>query len=180
MTPAASSSAPLTGRLLSLDQFRGYTVAAMFFVNYGGNFAAVPAVLKHHHTYCSLADTVMPQFLFAVGFALRLVVLRNLQKSGARTTWLRALRRIGLLLVLGLAFYHLDWDTTRWDGLLHPIWRPWGEAQLWRDAFETLVHIAVTSLWVLPVIAASARLRLLFGMAAASRPVRVVLVSAAA
>ena len=164
MAPAPTRAALLTGRLLSLDQFRGYTVAAMFLVNYGGNFAAMPAVLKHHNTYCSLADTVMPQFLFAVGFALRLVVLRNLNQTGARTTWLRALRRIGLLLVVGLAFYHLNWDTTRWDGLLHPIWRPWGVADLWRDAFQTLVHIAVTSLWVLPVIAAAARPRLLFGV----------------
>lgn len=56
-------------RLVSLDQFRGYTVIGMILVNYVGGFAVVPEVLKHHNDYCSYADTIMPQFLFAVGFA---------------------------------------------------------------------------------------------------------------
>ncbi|MBY0374472.1 MAG: hypothetical protein K2Q23_10790, partial [Bryobacteraceae bacterium] len=68
----------MNGRILSMDQFRGYTVAGMFLVNFLGGFAAVHPVLKHHNTYCSYADTIMPQFFFAVGFALRLVLLRNI------------------------------------------------------------------------------------------------------
>ena len=55
-------------RIQSLDQFRGYTVAAMFVVNFLGGFASVPAILRHHNTYCSYADIVMPHFFFAVGF----------------------------------------------------------------------------------------------------------------
>jgi predicted acyltransferase len=151
------------GRIESLDQFRGYTVAGMFFVNYAGGFAAIPAVLKHHNTYCSYADTIMPHFLFAVGFALRLVVLRNRDRRGARATWLRALRRIAVLAVIGVVFYHLSFDDRRWDGLFRPQWGPWTAASFWRESFQTLVHIAVTSLWVLPVIAAPAIPRLLFG-----------------
>ena len=38
----------------------------------------VPAIFKHHNTYCSYADTIMPQFFFAVGFAYRLTFLRRL------------------------------------------------------------------------------------------------------
>ncbi|RYD28820.1 MAG: DUF1624 domain-containing protein, partial [Verrucomicrobiaceae bacterium] len=69
-------------RLKSLDQFRGYTVAAMFAVNFLGGYAATPALLRHHNTWCSFADTVMPQFFFAAGMALRLVVLREIRQHG--------------------------------------------------------------------------------------------------
>ena len=67
-----------TRRIVSLDQFRGYTVAGMLFVNFLGGYQVVPAVFKHHNTYCSYADTIMPQFFFAVGFAYRLTFLRRL------------------------------------------------------------------------------------------------------
>jgi predicted acyltransferase len=152
-------------RIESLDQFRGYTVAGMFFVNYAGGFAAIPAVFKHHNTFCSYADTIMPQFFFAVGFAFRLVVLRNREKLGVRAAYLRALQRIVTLLLVGIVFYQLSFDTDRWDGLLYPRWHLWTESSFWRGSFQTLVHIAVTSLWVLPVIAASARTRFLFAIA---------------
>src|SRR4051794_41872339 len=70
------------GRIVSLDQFRGYTVAGMLLVNFLGAYKAVPALLKHHNTYCSYADTIMPQFFFAVGFAYRLTFLRRLERQG--------------------------------------------------------------------------------------------------
>ena len=77
-THAPPAPPPPSGRIVSLDQFRGYTVAGMLLVNFLGGYAAVPAVLKHHNTYCSYADTIMPQFFFAVGFAFRLTFLRRL------------------------------------------------------------------------------------------------------
>ena len=154
-------------RIQSLDQFRGYTVAGMFFVNFAGGFAAIPAVLKHHNTYCSYADTIMPQFFFAVGFALRLVLLRNIGSMGGRAAYGRALRRIALLAVVALVFYNLSFDENRWFGLLRPSWTDWAVESFWRDSFQTLLHIAVTSLWVLPVIARPAMARLVFGIASA-------------
>ena len=44
----------------------------MVLVNFLGGYAAVPQIFQHSHDYCSYADTIMPQFLFAVGFAFRL------------------------------------------------------------------------------------------------------------
>ena len=77
-------------RIISLDQFRGYTVAAMFFVNFIGGFkVAAPDFLLHHNTYCSYADTIMPHFLFAVGFALRLVMIREVERRGRAAVDLR-------------------------------------------------------------------------------------------
>ena len=148
---------PPRDRLHSLDQFRGYTVAGMFLVNFLGAFAAVHPLLKHHNTYCSYADTVMPQFFFAVGFAFRLAFLRHVEKVGAAQAYRQAIvRGFGLILV-GVVVYHLDgkfpsWEALSKDGLggfLSTAWR--------RSMFQALVHIGVTSLWVLPVIARSAR-----------------------
>jgi len=60
-----------SNRVVSLDQFGGYTVAGMLLVNFIGGFREVGALWKHHNMYCSYADTIMPQFFFAVGFAFR-------------------------------------------------------------------------------------------------------------
>src|SRR6478735_2290569 len=95
------------GRLASLDQFRGYTVLAMFLVNLVAGYAAVPRWLHFEHTYCSYHDTVMPQFFLAVGFALRLAFLRRRQAAGAAAAYGRLARRGLGLLLLGAVVYHL-------------------------------------------------------------------------
>ena len=76
----------------------------MFLVNFLSSFREIHPLLKHHNTYNSYADTIMPQFFFAVGFALRLVLLRNIGSMGPRKAYGRALRRIGVLAVLALVF----------------------------------------------------------------------------
>jgi predicted acyltransferase len=140
-------AAPRVSRLASLDQLRGYTMAGMFLVNFIAPYAAAPDLLRHHRTYCSYADTIMPHFLFAVGFALRLAHARRVEQVGPRAATARVLRRSLLLLLVGVAFYSLDdspwrrlahFDLVGWLGLM----------------FQTLVHIAVTTVWVLPIIRA--------------------------
>lgn len=147
-TPNAPSS-----RLPSLDQFRGYTVAGMFFVNFIGGYAATPAIFDHHNTYCSYADTIMPQFFFAVGFAYRLTFLRRLEKDGLGQAIRHSVRRNLGLLLLGIVIYHLDGSFGSWqDWREHGLWGLLGGFR--GSMFQTLVHIAVTSLWILPVIGA--------------------------
>ena len=153
---------PASGRLLSLDQFRGYTVAGMLFVNFAGGFAAIHPVFHHHNTYCSYADTIMPQFFFAVGFALRLVMLRNRETLGAKAAYWRVLRRIALLTGLGVLIYNLGWLTLSATDFTAPKLHSLVAKSFWRDTFQTLVHIGVTSLWVLPVIIRPIRMRVLF------------------
>jgi predicted acyltransferase len=99
------ASIPPSGRLVSLDQFRGYTVAGMFLVNFLGDYAAIPEIFKHHGTYCSYADMIMPQFFFAVGFAYRLTFLRGMEQSGAWPTYRHAITRNLGLILLGVVFY---------------------------------------------------------------------------
>jgi predicted acyltransferase len=142
-------------RLHSLDQFRGYTVAGMFLVNFLGGFAAIHPLLKHHNTYCSYADTIMPQFFFAVGMALRLASPRPSKLVK---------RALGLILV-GAVVYHLDGKYATFDAM------SWGEffGKAWRRSlFQALVHIGVTTLWVAPVIAASARAQVLWMVGSAA------------
>lgn len=149
----------MASRLLSLDQFRGYTIAGMFLVNFVGSYAASPLLLKHHKTYCSYADTIMPHFLFAVGFALRLAHGRRVEALGAHAATTRVLRRVLWLLLIGAIFYNLEADS--WARLAR------GEVLHWLGlTFQTLVHIGVTTLWVLPVV--RARPAALLAFAAAS------------
>jgi predicted acyltransferase len=156
-----------TARLSSLDQFRGYTVLGMFFVNFVGGCVAIPAIFKHHHTYLSYADTIMPQFFLAAGFAYRLTWLRRFEKDGVGAAMRRALwRNLGLIL-FGIIFHHLDGRAETWTKLQDlGLWGVLRDS-FQRSPFQTLTHIGVTGLWVLPVIGLRARWRVLYMIASA-------------
>jgi predicted acyltransferase len=164
MTPDAQTPR----RIVSLDQFRGYTVAGMLLVNFIGGFHAIHAVLKHHNTYCSYADTIMPQFFFAVGFAYRLTFLRRMNTVGFGTAAVTAIRRnLGLILV-GFVVYHIEGKVSTWEELTGPKGTDLLSQLFRRELFQALVHIAVTSIWVLPVIAAGVPARVCYILASAA------------
>ncbi|MCA9194586.1 MAG: acyltransferase family protein [Planctomycetales bacterium] len=165
--PQANPSLPSVQRMVSLDQFRGYTVVGMLLVNYVGGFQACPQVLKHSHDYLSYADTIMPQFLFAVGFAMRLSLVRRRARGGSSGVYLRMARRLLGLMLVSLVVYNVspraaNWqelvDLGFWGAVVEPLKRHW---------FQTLMHIAVTSLWILPVIEAAVSVRLLWAVLSA-------------
>ena len=158
---------PTQERLPSLDQYRGYTVAAMFAVNWLGAFAVVPELLKHHRTWCSYADTIMPQFFFAVGFALRLVTLRNAERTSTRAAHRRAVSRSLGLFVFGVLLYEFGSPWKDWAALEATGWRGFLSLAVWRLPFQALVHIAVTSLWLVPVVTRGAGVRIAFAAASA-------------
>src|ERR1700730_4709528 len=159
---------PGPSRITSLDQFRGYTVVGMFFVNFVGHFREIPAVFKHHNTYCSYADTIMPQFFFAVGFAYRLTLLRRLQTQGPWVAYSRAIRRNLGLVLLGIVIYHLNGRAANWSQLQEMGIVGFFRQAFLRDPFETLVHIGVTAIWIIPVIAAGASARIAFAVFSAA------------
>jgi predicted acyltransferase len=152
------------GRIVSLDQFRGSTVVGMLLVNFLGGFLVIESafpVLTHHNSYCSYADTIMPQFFFAVGFAYRLTFLRRREREGARAASLHVFRRSLGLILLGLMVYHLDGGVKSWAELRQI--DGWDFLKAFkRSPFQTLTHIGVTSLWVLPVMAAGPAMRIAF------------------
>ena len=154
-------------RIVSLDQFRGYTVAGMLLVNFLSGYTFVPAILKHHNTYCSYADTIMPQFFFAVGFAYRLTFLRRMQSDGFVAASSAALRRNAGLILIGFVIYHLDGQVASWAELRGLSPSDLLARAFRRELFQALVHIALASIWVLPVIAAGVSVRVLFLLASA-------------
>lgn len=150
-------------RIASLDQFRGFTIAAMYFVNLYGARPALPAVFTHHGTFCSLADLVMPQFFFAVGFASRLSFFRRMQQGeGQRTAMLRAVRRCFALIAVGVVYYRLDGNYPTWNDLCNAGITGVLKECLRHTTWQTLVHIALASLWILPVIASKTSARVAF------------------
>jgi hypothetical protein len=64
--------------MVALDQLRGITMFSMLFVNLYYGRSGLPPFFSHGITYCSGPDLVEPAFHFAVGAALRLVVLKRL------------------------------------------------------------------------------------------------------
>ncbi|MBI5760666.1 MAG: DUF1624 domain-containing protein [Planctomycetales bacterium] len=157
-----------TSRIVSLDQFRGYTVLGMFLVNFVGSFAAIKEfapVLCHHHTYFSYADSIMPQFFLAVGFAYRMTFLRRVEKSGKAAAYRHTLKRnLGLILV-GFVVHHLDGRFENWAKLEEVGVGGVLSTAFQRSFFQALTHIGVTSLWIMPVIAAGARWRIGYAVA---------------
>ena len=160
---------PAKPRLASLDQFRGYTIAGMFLVNFLAAYDAwVPPVLLHHHTYCSYADTIMPSFLFAVGFAMRLSFGRRVQADGLAAGYARMVRRIVGLFLVAFAIYVEGQVADNWHDLAAlGAWKTVSPF-LKRHWLDTLGQIALTSLWILPVIRASVRVRILFAVGSAA------------
>ena len=163
-----SAAAVTSQRLNSLDQFRGYTVVGMFLVNFVGGFAVTPEILKHHHDYCSYADTIMPQFLFAVGFAFRLTFERRVQRDGYRAAYGRMVKRLLGLVLLSMVIYAASRPAESWDQLqaLGPL-EMFGRAMK-REWFQTLMHIAATSLWILPFIRTRTSIRIAFAITSAA------------
>jgi predicted acyltransferase len=156
MSDITSHPAP---RLAALDQFRGYTMFGMLLVNYLGSYDVCPRLLKHSHDYCSYADTIMPQFLFAAGFAMQLSLGKRLQQGG-RMPWARAIRRILSLAAIAIVWYSFcDFSTIVQKFRTEETSAVFGTL-FKRSLFQTLLHIAVTSLWILPVIGASSRMRM--------------------
>jgi predicted acyltransferase len=167
-----AAESPSAHRILSLDQFRGYTIAGMFAVNFLGDYwRHWPALftLRHHNDHFSYADSIMPQFLFAVGFAYRLTILKRIQSVGERIAARQAVIRGLSLVLLSLVLFPPFQEFKSWSALQEAGWAKLISNVIKGDLWETLAIIGVTSIWVLPVISRSAgtRLAFLFGCAAA-------------
>ncbi|MCS7031049.1 MAG: heparan-alpha-glucosaminide N-acetyltransferase domain-containing protein [Gloeomargarita sp. SKYG116] len=106
----------MTKRWVSLDVFRGMTMAAMVLVNNPGDWNYVLPPLRHAAWHgCTPTDCIFPFFLFIMGVAIPLT---------RRLTPQRILRRTGILIGLGLllnGFPTYDWSRLRLLGVLQRI-----------------------------------------------------------
>jgi predicted acyltransferase len=97
-------TSPLVGRLLSLDVFRGLTIAAMVLVNNPGNWQAVyPPLLHAPWDGWTPTDLVFPFFVFIVGVAIPLAFERRKTAGGSqRDLYVKIARRTAVIFGLGL------------------------------------------------------------------------------
>ena len=111
---AAAHDVTLSTRLVSLDVFRGVTMAAMVIVNNPGDGSHVYWPLEHAAwSGWTPTDLIFPFFLFIVGVAITL--------SRRNTAWQTIARRGALIIAIGwaLALYpHFDFAHWRLPGVL--------------------------------------------------------------
>jgi predicted acyltransferase len=112
-----SAAAPGGGRLMSLDVFRGVTIASMILVNNAGNWNAIYEPLEHAKwNGWTFTDTIFPFFLWIVGVAIPLSVSHRLEQGQSRRElFLHALRRA--VIIFGIGFF-LNSFTLLMDGSL--------------------------------------------------------------
>ncbi|XP_050203934.1 uncharacterized protein LOC126653968 isoform X2 [Mercurialis annua] len=119
---------PPNQRLISLDVFRGLTVALMILVDDAGG--AFPSINHSPWFGVTLADFVMPFFLFSVGVSIGLVFKKISSKSVATKKVLQRTAKLFLLGVLlqggyfhgrGHLTYGVDVTKIRWLGVLQRI-----------------------------------------------------------
>lgn len=91
-------------RLLSLDVFRGATVAGMILVNNPGDWGHIYAPLEHASWHgCTPTDLIFPFFLFIVGVSITYAMSSKKADPQAHTrTILKAAKRAVILFGLGL------------------------------------------------------------------------------
>ncbi len=117
----------MAGRLVSLDVFRGLTVAGMVVVNNPGTWRAVYPPLRHAEWHgWTPTDLIFPFFLFIVGAAIPLALGRRLDQGHERGALvakilLRSAIILGLGLVLHLVSSNFDLATIRIPGVLQRI-----------------------------------------------------------
>jgi predicted acyltransferase len=101
-------------RLLSLDAFRGLTVATMVLVNNPGTWSSIYWPLQHAAwNGWTPTDLVFPFFLFIVGVSITLAFGRRVEEGSiTRSAYLKVVKRAAIIFGLGLflngfPFFHL-------------------------------------------------------------------------
>uniref|UniRef100_A0A2P2L2A5 Heparan-alpha-glucosaminide N-acetyltransferase catalytic domain-containing protein n=1 Tax=Rhizophora mucronata TaxID=61149 RepID=A0A2P2L2A5_RHIMU len=176
--PDAPSPSP-NQRLLSLDVFRGLTVALMILVDDAGG--AFPSINHSPWFGVTLADFVMPFFLFGVGVSISLVFKKISSKRVAMT---KVVLRTAKLFLLGLLLqggyfhgrnnltYGVDVLKIRWMGVLQRISIGYlfaSIAEIW--LVDNVTVDSVTSFlrkyyvqWIFAVLLCSLNMGLLYGL----------------
>ncbi len=123
---ARSSETGRPARMVSLDVFRGLTIAGMILVNDPGSWGAIYWPLDHAEwNGWTPTDLIFPFFLFIVGVSMTLSFATRLRRGASRGRLARHVVIRGLaIFAVGLflnAFPHPHWETLRYTGVLQRI-----------------------------------------------------------
>ncbi len=124
-----TQAARIPQRLLSLDVFRGITVAGMLLVNQPGDWSAVYPPLAHAAWHgWTPTDLIFPFFLFIVGVTTHLSLEARRRRGDAEGAIVAQVARRAVLIVLcGLLLAAFPWGpleritTMRFPGVLQRI-----------------------------------------------------------
>lgn len=113
-------------RLMSLDVFRGITIAGMILVNNPGTWSAIYPPLRHAKWHgCTPTDLIFPFFLFIVGVAITFSLSKRKERGDdQKKLLLQIFRRSIILFALGLimaGFPYFDISAIRIPGVLQRI-----------------------------------------------------------
>lgn len=131
ITPPSSTSPAVTGtqrttRVISLDVFRGITIAAMILVNDPGSWSHIYPPLEHAEwNGWTPTDLIFPAFLFMVGVSMTLSFASRVSRGiSRRALAMHIVRRSALIFAIGLflnGFPSFDFDSIRIMGVLQRI-----------------------------------------------------------
>ena len=115
-----------SGRLVSLDVFRGLTIAAMIVVNYPGSWEHVYAPLLHKPWHgITPTDLIFPFFLFIMGVSIALAYEKRIAKGVPKKEMLRKILFRGLkIFAVGIflnLWHEFDFSELRVAGVLQRI-----------------------------------------------------------
>jgi predicted acyltransferase len=130
--PSPASNAPPTahaarpGRMVSLDVFRGATIAAMILVNDPGSWSHIYPPLEHAEwNGWTPTDLIFPFFLFIVGVSMTLSFASRIARGLSRGALaIHVVRRSALIFAIGLflnGFPDFDFSSIRIMGVLQRI-----------------------------------------------------------
>jgi predicted acyltransferase len=113
-------------RWLSLDVFRGITIALMILVNSPGNQTSYAWLEHSAWDGCTLADLVFPFFLFIVGVSLAFSLTDAMNKAVRRSELvMKITKRAIIIFLLGLLLNafpdHFNFTNIRYYGVLQRI-----------------------------------------------------------
>lgn len=90
-------------RLVSLDVFRGMTIAGMVLVNNPGSWGAIYSPLKHAEWHgITPTDYIFPFFLFIVGIAIPIALGRRIEEGITGEVYWKIFSRAVMIFGLGL------------------------------------------------------------------------------
>jgi hypothetical protein len=111
-TVQAGSAGLSAQRVISIDIFRGLTMAVMIFVNALADVHGLPWWTYHAHAHedvMTYVDMVFPFFLFIVGMSLPLSIAQRLKRNPSLLSlWVHVVARVIGLVVLGLILANAD------------------------------------------------------------------------
>ena len=147
-TPPSSSGS----RLLSLDLFRGATIAFMILVNNNGDEPNAYWPLKHSHwNGWTPTDLVFPFFLFIVGVAMAFAFNSRLKRGESK------LKLLGHVLWRGVALFALGMFINGFPNQYHlATWRVYGVLQRIAICYVISAILALWTDWRTWILAAFA------------------------